>query len=91
VRRSFTRWLFAPHRGRPGDGLRTGLCRLLYRLRIVTHTRDFTAFHESLVKAGLAGYASAPLAPPGGEVPDDLGVAARRIIDLVGDGDRAAG
>ncbi|MDH3900136.1 MAG: mitochondrial fission ELM1 family protein [Gammaproteobacteria bacterium] len=85
LRRTFTRWLFAPASGKTGDWLRTGLCRLLYALHIVTHTRDFTAFHESLVRGGLAGYASDPLKPPGGEVPDDLALAVNRITALVDD------
>jgi mitochondrial fission protein ELM1 len=84
LRRTFTRWLFTPPVGKSGaDRLRTGLCRLLYVLRIVTHTRDFTAFHESLVRGGLAGYASDPLKPPSGKVPDDLVLAVRRITGLM--------
>ncbi|UCC55988.1 MAG: mitochondrial fission ELM1 family protein [Gammaproteobacteria bacterium] len=83
LRRTFTRWLFAPASGNTGDRLRTGLCTLLYTMRIVTHTRDFTAFNESLVRGGLAGYASDPLKPPSGEVPDDLALAVNRIVALV--------
>ncbi len=77
-RRAFSRWLFAP----AGGTLRRQLCRLLYDLRIITHTRDFTAFHAMLVREGLAGYASAPLAAPRGAVPDDLTVAVERIVAL---------
>ncbi len=83
LRRSFTRWLFAPSSGATLDPLRTGLCKLLYATRIVTHTRDFTAFHNSLVQGGLAGYASDPLQSPRGEVPDDLALAVNRIVALV--------
>ncbi len=83
LRRSFTRRLFAPASGATLDRLRTGLCKLLYAMRIVTHTRDFTAFNESLVRGGLAGYASDPLQPPSGEVPDDLALAVQRIIAVV--------
>ena len=83
LRRSFTRWLFAPASGKPGDRLRTGLCNLLYAMHIVIHTRDFTAFHDSLVRGGLAGYASDPLKAPSGKVPDDLALAVQRITALV--------
>ena len=83
LRRSFTRWLFAPASGKPGDRLRTGLCKLLYAMRIVIHTRDFAAFHDSLVRGGLAGYASDPLKTPSGKVPDDLTLAVNRITALV--------
>jgi hypothetical protein len=83
LRRTFTRWLFAPASDKTGDWLRTGVCKLLYTLRIVIHTRDFKAFHESLVRGGLAGYASGPLKPPSGEVPDDLALAVNRITALV--------
>jgi hypothetical protein len=83
LRRSFTRWLFAPASGTTADRLRTGLCKALYAMRIVTHTRDFTAFNESLVRGGLAGYASDPLVPPSGAVPDDLALAVNRITALM--------
>ena len=83
LRRSFTRWLFAPAGCKPGDRLRTELCKLLYAMHVVIHTRDFMAFHESLVRGGLAGYADEPLKPPVGEVPDDLALAVKRITALM--------
>jgi hypothetical protein len=82
-RRSFARWLFSPPVGAPGDSLRSGLARLLYRLRIITHTRDFVAFHDMLVNEGLACYASEMLRPPTGDVPDDLSIAVSRITALM--------
>jgi mitochondrial fission protein ELM1 len=82
-RRAFSRWLFAPAGDGPGERMRAGLCRLLYNAHIVTHTRDFVAFHALLVRRGLAGYASEPLRPPAGEVPDDLAVAVNRIMTLM--------
>ena len=61
----------------------SALGRTLYRLRILTHTRDFVAFHNMLVARGLAVHAGEPLRPPTGEVPDDLAIAVQRIVSLV--------
>jgi mitochondrial fission protein ELM1 len=84
ARRAFTRWLFRPESSSLADSLRRGLAGMLYRLRIVTQTRDFTAFHEMLVNKGLAAYAGDTLpCPPGGRVPDDLGIAVQRVMDLM--------
>jgi hypothetical protein len=83
ARRAFIRWLFAPASGNRIDRLRQGLCTLLYKLRIVTLTRDFVAFHDMLVRKGLAVYAGDALRPPVGEVPDDLGIAVERILTLL--------
>jgi mitochondrial fission protein ELM1 len=83
-RRTFTRWLFKPVIGSLADSLRQGLAGLLYRLGIVTQTRDFTAFHDMLVSKGLATYAGDTLPqPPAGQVPDDLGIAVQRILALM--------
>jgi uncharacterized protein len=83
-RRAFTRWLFKPVTGSLADRLRQGLAGLLYRLGIVTQTRDFTAFHGMLVSKGLATYAGDTLPqPPAGQVPDDLGIAVQRILALM--------
>jgi mitochondrial fission protein ELM1 len=83
-RRAFTRWLFRPDHGARSDRLRRGLAGMLYRLGIATQTRDFTAFHDMLVEKGLATYAGDTLPrPPGGEVPDDLGIAVQRIQALM--------
>ena len=83
LRRSLTRWLFAPQTRSLRDRLRQAAGRALYRLRILTHTRDFVAFHDMLVARGLAVHAGEPLRPPGGEVPDDLAIAVQRIVALV--------
>jgi mitochondrial fission protein ELM1 len=83
-RRAFTRWLFKAGNGNSGGRLRRGLAGLLYRLGIVTQTRDFTAFHDMLVEKGLATYAGDTLPrPPAGEVPDDLGIAVQRVLALM--------
>jgi len=83
-RRGFTRWLFKAENGNPGDSLRRGLSRMLYRLHIITQTRDFTAFHDMLVDKGLAEYAGGTLPhAPDGQVPDDLGIAVQRILALM--------
>jgi mitochondrial fission protein ELM1 len=83
LRRSLTRWLFAPQAHGPLDRLRQAAGRLLYRLRILTHTRDFVAFHNMLVARGLAVPAGKPLRAPCGEVPDDLAIAVQRVVALV--------
>jgi mitochondrial fission protein ELM1 len=83
-RRAFTRWLFRPENSGLAGRLRRGLAGMLYRMHIVTQTRDFTAFHDMLVSKGLAAYASDTLPrPPGARVPDDLGIAVQRIKDLM--------
>jgi mitochondrial fission protein ELM1 len=83
-RRAFTRWLFKAANEGLADKLRRKLASLLYRLGIVTQTRDFTAFHNMLVDKGLAIYAADALPrPPAGEVPDDLGIAVQRIVALM--------
>ena len=81
-RRSAASWLFRPP-DPAGYSPRSGLARLLYRLRIITHTRDFTAFHDRLVNEGLASYAGEALRPPSGDVPDDLSIVVRRITGLI--------
>lgn len=85
LRRSLTRWLFDPRLRSPLDRLRQAAGRALYRLRILTHTRDFVAFHNMLVARGLAVHAGEPLRAPVGEVPDDLAIAVQRIVALAGD------
>lgn len=83
LRRRFTRWLFAPAQPGTLDAPRRALARLLYRSRILSHTRDFGAFHDTLVSRGLAVYAGEPLRAPTGGVPDDLGIAVQRILALM--------
>jgi uncharacterized protein len=83
-RRALTRWLFKPESGDLAGRMRPSLAGLLYRLHIVTPTRDFVAFHDMLVNKGLAAYASDTLLrPPRGQVPDDLGLAVKRIMALI--------
>jgi mitochondrial fission protein ELM1 len=83
-RRALVRWMFKPGNGSPGGRLRRGLAGMLFRLHIVTQTRDFTAFHDMLVSKGLAAYAGDTLPhTPDGQVPDDLGIAVQRIMALV--------
>ena len=83
-RRAFTRWLFRPEAGTLADRLRQALAGVLYRWRVITHTRDFVAFHDMLVRKHLAVYASDALPrPPGGAVPDDLAIAVKRITALM--------
>jgi mitochondrial fission protein ELM1 len=83
-RRALTRWLFRPENGNLAGRVRRGLAGTLYKLGIVTQTRDFTAFHDMLVSKGLATYAGDTLPRnPDGQVPDDLGIAVQRIMELM--------
>ena len=79
IRRSAIRRLFAQESG----GLGPALGRLLYRLRIATHTRDFDNFHRILQDRGLAGPLSLAGTPVAGEVRDELPAIVARIEDLV--------
>jgi len=68
-----------------GDRLRQALARAVYRvdfLKLLSATRDFEAFHNRLVEAGLAVWAGEPLAAPCGELPDDLSEAVARVKAL---------
>lgn len=82
LRRSFARWLFRPNRGTPLDLARERLARGIYLSRIISHTRDFRAFHQMLFDRGLAVPAGTPLRPPSGAVPDDLAQVVTRIEAL---------
>jgi len=83
-RRALTRWLFRPENGNLAGRVRRELAGMLYKLGIVTQTRDFTAFHDMLVSKGLATYAGDTLPrKPDGQVPDDLGIAVQRIMALM--------
>ncbi len=82
ARRSLTRWLFAP----AADGearLRHGLAKSLYGLGLTTPTRDFRAFHQGLVDAGLAVWAGDDFRPPEAQLPNDLPRVAARIEQLM--------
>ena len=81
LRRSFTRWLFAPGAG-PG-GLRKHLATALHRSHLLTHTRDFRAFHRLLIERGLAVRAGEALRPARITAPDDLPLVVARIRALL--------
>ena len=83
-RRALVRKLFETDPGGHGEGLRPALGRLLYRLRIATHTRDFASFHRMLRDRGLAGLSGQPSPPATAEVPDDLPTIVARIEELMG-------
>jgi hypothetical protein len=82
-RRAFARWLFSEQGGGAGSRLRRALARALFRLGLVSQTRDFPAFHRELVARGLAVFAGEPFRAPSGAVPDDLAAAAARVRALV--------
>jgi hypothetical protein len=91
-RRGFTRWLFAPAGADGGGRWRTAAARAAFRAGLLTHTRDFNALHEWMVRSGLAvwtdgTFPQAGWPPPTGDVDDDLHRAARRVAALFeGDG-----
>ena len=84
-RRSLAGKLFAPANNSFGGRLRALIARTVYHTGLITHTRDFRAFHHTMVDKGLAVWASGELVPPPlGEVPDDAGLVAKRIKELMG-------
>ncbi len=83
-RRKGAHWLYADDAGRWSDGLRRALRAFGRTLNLLPKTRDFTAIHRLLMERGLAVPAGQPLAPPSGEVPNDLPVVAARIRSLLG-------
>lgn len=82
LRRTLTHWLFSPSPGDVAGGSRQALGRLLYRLRVAIHTRDFRAFHRRLYAQGLAVPVGRDLAPPPARPPDDVSAAVARIKRL---------
>ncbi len=81
-RRSLASWLFAPAGGAPGDGLRRATAIVLYRLRLLTQTRDFRGFHRLLEDKGLAVQVGDGPVPPISGIPDDLDRVVNRIRAL---------
>jgi mitochondrial fission protein ELM1 len=81
ARRALTRRLFAP--GAAPDGLRQRVAALLHRSHLLTHTRDFRAFHRLLIERGLAVHAGQGFPPPRSEAPDDLALVVARIRNLL--------
>lgn len=82
LRRGLARRLFAPDGGTARGRRRQGLGRALYRLGLLTQTRDFSAFHNMLIERGLAVRAGDGFPPPNGTVPDDLTRVVARIKAL---------
>lgn len=83
LRRSAARLLFAPAAGSAMSRLRKHLGHVIYRLRIITHTRDFRAFHQLLIDRGLAVWVGDSFQPPQGQAPDDLRLVVARIKALM--------
>jgi hypothetical protein len=81
LRRSLTRVLFAP--GAAPGGLRQRLATTLHRTGLLTHTRDFRAFHRLLLERGLAVRAGEPFRRAPGTAPDDLPLVVARIRALL--------
>lgn len=83
MRRSFARWLFSAAADNSQNPLRHRLAIGLYRTRLLTHTRDFTAFHRNLIDNGLAVRAGEAFSPPRGPIPDDLPRVISKIKELM--------
>ncbi len=83
LRRALARLLFLPARGTRFDTLRQRLARTVYCAGLITHTRDFRAFHKMLIDQGLAVPAGAGFPAPSGQVPDDLAPVVERIKAVV--------
>lgn len=81
-RRRFSRWLFHARGAGAGHRARRAIARTAFRLGVLSHTRDFSAFHEELIRRGLAAPRFEALAPPSGSVPDDLERAAAAVRAL---------
>jgi uncharacterized protein len=92
LRRTLARLVFEPAAKAPVGSWRRRLALALYHLGVVGYARDFQAFHGMLFERGLAVPAGQALAPPAGEVPDDLARVVARIRTLMGrpQADRAA-
>jgi mitochondrial fission protein ELM1 len=82
-RRRLARWLFTRGSDTLSSRLRRALGLALFRVGIVSQTRDFPAFHRMRVESGLAVFAGEPFREPSGAVPDDLALAAARVRELV--------
>jgi uncharacterized protein len=79
VRRSLLRRLFRAGSGHIGQLAMAAAGRA----HLLDATRDFRAFHQTLIHRGLAVRAGEPLVPPKGAVPDDLPVVMARIKRLI--------
>jgi len=81
LRRSLARRLFAP--GAEPGGLRRRVATALHRAHLLTHTRDFRAFHRLLIERGLAVRAGEAFRPARITAPDDLPLVVARIQALL--------
>lgn len=81
LRRALVRRLFAPGEG--AGGLRRRLATTLHRSGVLSHTRDFRAFHGILIGRGLAVRAGEPFRPGRSTAPDDLPLVVARIRALL--------
>ncbi len=84
LRRSFSRWLFTPQTEESGPRHRHRLAVALFRSGLLTHTRDFLAFHQMLIDQGLAVRAGEAFRASQGRLPDDLPRVVSKIQALVG-------
>ena len=83
LRRSMARWIFAPVGDSPGEKLRGAFAQLVYSSGFIRHTRDFRAFHEMLIKHGLAVPMGEKFSPPSGTAPDDASLVVEKIRQLL--------
>jgi mitochondrial fission protein ELM1 len=86
--RALIRHLCAPGTASAGSALGKRMARGLHGFGLFDGARDIPAFCRMLFERGYAVPAGAPLLPPRGEVPDDLGRVVARIHALMGSGSR---
>ena len=83
ARRSLATWLFNPARATRRDRIRQRLAVALYRSGLLTHTRDFLAFHRMLMDRGLAVRAGEQFRSSQPGLPDELPRVVTRIKALM--------
>jgi mitochondrial fission protein ELM1 len=83
LRRSLTRWMFAPVAEEGPVPLRHRVSRALFRMGVVTHTRDFNAFYQMLIENGLAVMAGQSFRRSETSLPNDMPQILERIERLI--------
>ena len=86
-RRTLARLLFNPRRDSDLDRLRHRCARLIYRIRLLSSTRDFRHFHQLLVTKGFAVWNGTPFNTPSRVPEEDIDRVASAIRRLIHPGE----